>query len=402
MPSRNEKKGDDLKLRVLNSMRWRVLFGLLVVLLLAIVGLGWKWSTLSAARSTVLKLPGVVEIQEVRLASKQGGRIKQLDVAEGQWVEKDQELLLFEAPELRARLAQLEAQRDSIQVELDKANKGSRLQEIEAAAAAADAAAKKWERLKKGFRDEEIKQAESDFQASQADLTLAEEEFSRAVLLFRKRMISPSEYDQYQASYHRAQSRASTLKTKWQMMKNGGWEPEIKEAEALAKQAAANLELLKVSLGEERRMLTAKMEQKLAEIEGVKAQLAESTIRAPARAIIDVLPVRKGDVLAPNQTVARILKLDDLWVKIFVPETELGKLRLGQIVHVTVDAYPGRRFQGTIYYIASQSEFTPRNVQSIDERRHQVFAIRVRVTDPAAEGVLKSGLAATVYVPLAA
>jgi multidrug resistance efflux pump len=256
--------------------------------------------------------------------------------------------------------------------------------------------------LKKGFRDEEIKQAESDFQASQADLTLAEEELARAVPLFRKRMISPSEYDQFQATYQRAQSRSSTLKTKWQMMKSGGWEPEIKESEALAKQAAANLELLKVSVGEERRMLTAKMGQKLAEIDEVKAQLAESTIRAPSRAIIDVLPVRKGDVLAPNQTVARILKLDDLWVKIFVPETEVGKVRLGQAVEVTVDAYPGRRFQGTIYYIASQSEFTPRNVQSIDERRHQVFGIRVRVTDPAVEGVLKSGLAATVYVPLAA
>jgi len=382
-------------------MRWRVLFGVLAVLTLAVVVLGWKWSTLAAGRSKVLKLPGVVEIQEVRLASKQGGRVKQLEVAEGQWVEKDQELLIFEAPELRAKLAQLEAQRNSIKVEIDKANKGSRLQEIEAAAAAADAAAKKWERLKKGFRDEEVKQAESDFQASQADLTLAEEELARAVPLFRKRMISPSEYDQYQATYQRAQSHASTLKTKWQMMKNGGWEPEIKEAEALAKQAAANLDLLKVSLGEERRMLTAKMDQKLAEIDEVKAQLAESTIRAPARAIIDVLPVRKGDVLAPNQTVARILKLDDLWVKIFVPETEVGKVRLGQAVEVTVDAYPGRRFQGTIYYIASQSEFTPRNVQSIDERRHQVFGIRVRVTDPAAEGVLKSGLAATVYVPLA-
>jgi HlyD family secretion protein len=382
-------------------MRWRVLLGVLAALTLTVAGLGWRWASLAAARSKVLKLPGVVEIQEVRLASKQGGRIKQLDVGEGQWVEKDQELVLFEAPELRAKLAQLEAQRDSIQVEIDKANKGSRLKEIEAAAAAADAAAKKWERLKKGFRDEEIKQAESDFQASQADLTLAEVELARAVPLFRKRMISPSEYDQFQATYQRAQSHASTLKTKWQMMKNGGWEPEIKEAEALAKQATANLELLKVSLGEERRMLRAKMDQKLAEIDEVKAQLAESTIRAPARAIIDVLPVRKGDVLAPNQTVARILKLDDLWVKIFVPETEVGKVRLGQAVAVTVDAYPGRRFQGTIYYIASQSEFTPRNVQSIDERRHQVFGIRVRVTDPAAEGVLKSGLAATVYVPLA-
>jgi multidrug resistance efflux pump len=383
-------------------MRWRVLFGVLAALTLAVVGLGWHWASIAAARSKILKLPGVVEIQEVRLASKQGGRIKQLEVTEGQWVEKDQEVLIFEAPELRARLAQLEAQRDSIQVEIDKANKGSRLQEIEAAAAAADAAARKWERLKKGFRDEEIKQAESDFQASQADLTLAEEELARAVPLFRKRMISPSEYDQYQATYQRAYSRTSTLKTKWQMMKNGGWEPEIKEAEALSKQAAANHELLKASLGEERRMLAAKMAQKLAEIDEVKAQLAESTIRAPARAIIDILPVRRGDVLAPNQTVARILKLDDLWVKIFVPETEVGKVRLGQAVEVTVDAYPGRRFQGTIYYVASQSEFTPRNVQSIDERRHQVFGIRVRVTDPAAEGVLKSGLAATVYVPLAA
>ena len=98
--------------------------------------------------------------------------------------------------------------------------------------------------------------------------------------------------------------------------------------------------------------------------------------------------------------MARILKVDDLWVKIFVPETEIGKFRLDQAVEVTVDSYPDRRFKGKIYYIASQSEYTPRNVQSIDERRHQVFAIKVRVDDPAAEGVLKSGMAATVYVPL--
>ena len=87
-------------------------------------------------------------------------------------------------------------------------------------------------------------------------------------------------------------------------------------------------------------------------------------------------------------------------MKVFVPETEIGKLRLDQTVEVTVDSYAGRRFKGKIYYIASQSEFTPRNVQSIDERRHQVFAVKVRVDDPAVEGVLKSGMAATVYVKL--
>ena len=218
--------------------------------------------------------------------------------------------------------------------------------------------------------------------------------------LFQRKMISPSEYDQYRANYDRARSRAATAKTKWQMMKSGGWEPEKREAEALMKQAEANLELLQLAIVEERRMLTAKMNQKLAEIDEVSAQLREATIHSPARAIIDILPVRKGDVLAPNQTVARILKVDDLWVKIFIPETEVGNVRLDQAVEVTVDSYPGRRFKGKVYYIASQSEFTPRNVQSIDERRHQVFGIKVRVTDPAVEGILKSGMAATVYVPL--
>jgi multidrug resistance efflux pump len=87
-------------------------------------------------------------------------------------------------------------------------------------------------------------------------------------------------------------------------------------------------------------------------------------------------------------------------VKIFVPETELGKVRLGEAVEVTVDAYPGKRFPGTVDQIASQSEFTPRNVQSADERKHQVFAVKVRVDNH--EGIFKSGMAADVIVPLAA
>lgn len=396
-----EDGGDDLRLRARDVMKRRLAIGGLVIAAAAVAGLGWLWASAASGRSRVLRLPGVVEIQEVRLASKQGGRVKDMLVSEGQWVDPGRELIVLEAPELTARLEQARAQRDSIQVEIEKAASGSRLQEIEAAAAAAAAARAKWERLVKGYRDEEIAQAESDYRAAAADATLAEEELSRATPLFRKRMISPAEYDQYHATFDRARSRAATGKTRWQMMKSGGWEPERREAEALMKQAEANHRLLQVGLDEERRMLKAKMDQKLAEIDELQAQLREASIRAPSRAIIDVLPVRKGDVLMPNQTVARILKVDDLWVKIFVPETELGKVKLDDEVEVTVDSHPGRRFNGRIYYISSQSEFTPRNIQSIDERRHQVFGIKVRVDDPAALGVLKSGMSATVYLPLA-
>jgi multidrug resistance efflux pump len=92
------------------------------------------------------------------------------------------------------------------------------------------------------------------------------------------------------------------------------------------------------------------------------------------------------------------LRADDLWVKVFVPATELGRLKLGQGVEVGVDSHPGRLFAGEVIQIADVSEFTPRNVQSLDERRHQVFAVKVRVADP--EGVFKSGMAAEVFVPL--
>jgi HlyD family secretion protein len=118
--------------------------------------------------------------------------------------------------------------------------------------------------------------------------------------------------------------------------------------------------------------------------------------------VVDVLSVRKGDLIPPNQPILRVLRANDLWVKAYVPETELGKVRLGQDAAVTVDAYPGRRFTGTVFYIAAESEFTPRNVQSLEERRDQVFAIKVRVAQPADphERMFKSGMAAQVYLPL--
>jgi HlyD family secretion protein len=103
-------------------------------------------------------------------------------------------------------------------------------------------------------------------------------------------------------------------------------------------------------------------------------------------------------VVAPNQSVVRVLRADDLWVRAYVPATELGRLRLNQTVQVTVDSHPGRAFDGSVVRIAGESEFTPRNIQSIDERRNQVFGVTIRVADP--DGIFKSGMAAQVRIPL--
>jgi hypothetical protein len=96
--------------------------------------------------------------------------------------------------------------------------------------------------------------------------------------------------------------------------------------------------------------------------------------------------------------VVLVLRADDLWVKAYISEIDLGRIQLGQKVKVTCDTYPGKRFEGIVAYISSQSEFTPRNVQTVDERRHQVFGFKVRVSDP--QGVFKSGMAADVWLPL--
>src|SRR5262249_36528283 len=123
----------------------------------------------------------------------------------------------------------------------------------------------------------------------------------------------------------------------------------------------------------------------------IEANLQEAVVRAPERAVVEVLAVRKGDLVQPNQSALRVLRADDLWVKVFVPETQLGKVRLGQDVQVVIDSHPGQRFAG-------ERESTPGNVQSADERRHQVFAVKVRVADP--DGVFKSGMAADVVLTL--
>jgi multidrug resistance efflux pump len=163
--------------------------------------------------------------------------------------------------------------------------------------------------------------------------------------------------------------------------------------------ARANYDLL---LAGTRTEDVAEAEARVAEARGklreVDATLREAAVTAPERVVVEVLAVRKGDLVPPNQPVVRVLRADDLWVKVYVPETDLAKVRLGGRAEVTLDGYPGRRFPGTVVHVAGESEFTPRNVQSVDERRHQVFGVKVRVADP--EGIFKSGLAAEVLLPV--
>jgi multidrug resistance efflux pump len=246
-----------------------------------------------------------------------------------------------------------------------------------------------------GFRAEEKDEARQEVAALRADLSFAHQELERHQRL--RTTTSVSELENAVAAAARLEAKVRRAQARLDLYENGHRVEDIAEAKAEWHKWRAQAELLEAGTREEE---IAEAEARVAELYGklreLDAQLAEAVVRAPERAVVEVVAVRKGDVVAANHSVVRVLRADDLWVKAYVSEVDLGKVHLGHEVELTIDSFPSKRFQGVVAQIASASEFTPRNIQSVDERRHQVFAIKVRVDDP--QGIFKSGMAADVWV----
>jgi RND family efflux transporter MFP subunit len=137
--------------------------------------------------------------------------------------------------------------------------------------------------------------------------------------------------------------------------------------------------------------------QARAQLADIESQLKEMQVVAPAESILEVLSVKAGDVLPPNGEVATLLLPQHLWVRVYVPETWLGKIKLGEQVRVQVDSFPGKDFPGEVEQINRQAEFTPRNVQTVEDRIRQVFGVKIRL--PNNDDRLRAGMASDVYFP---
>jgi len=302
-------------------------------------------------------------------------------------------------PELDSQRAHLVAQRDAAGAVLRRLEKGPRDEEISAARASVAAQQARVDRMRKGYRDEEKARALAEVESWQADLENARLELNRERALLDKGATTMAAYDAAVAKFNRLQALVGVATAGLQKMKSGYEPEEVAESEAELARLQANLDLLLAGTRpEEKEEAQATIDGLAAQIDEIDVKRAERTITAPERSIVEILSVRPGDIVAPNQPVARVLRADDLWVKAYISEVDLGRIKLGQKVQVTIDTFPGKRFEGEVTYIASAAEFTPRNVQTIDERRHQVFGFKVRVVDP--QGVFKSGMAADVHLPL--
>jgi HlyD family secretion protein len=370
---------------------------LVVAVVAAVAGAGFFWPF---GNGQELRFPGIVEIQEVRLGSKVGGRVATVSVEEGAVVVPGQAVVVFEVPELKNQRDQFKARVDAAEAELERAMNGSRSEEKKASQAAADAAKARYDKVVEGWRDEEKQWAQSELDTAEAELKQASEDLVRVDDLYRSRSVARAEYDAALGARDRAKGRVNAAKARRDMYKLGNRKEDKDEAKAEWQRAQANADLIyNGTRAEDISLARAKLAEVKAKLQEVEINLQEAVVRVPDdpqfdNAVVEVVAVRPGDIVAAGQSVVRMLSAKDLWVKIFIPETKLGLVTVGQKADVTIDSHPGRVFEGEVRQRASISEFTPRNVQSIDERRHQVFGVKVRVTDP--EGILSAGMAAEV------
>lgn len=195
----------------------------------------------------------------------------------------------------------------------------------------------------------------------------------------------------------RAQAEnAERERLRWKSLLEKGVAPQQQYDSAATQAKTAREALLELERGnrpEDIAAAKATLEAEERQLGYLERQRAESVVKSPAAGVIESMELRRGDLVGPNQPVARMLEPSQIWVRVYVPEPQLGRVRVGQRAALKVDTYPNREFPGKVVEIRTQSEYTPRNVQTLDQRMDQVFGVKVAI-EPAPE--LRPGMAATV------
>ncbi len=377
--------------RTVKSKRVFIFLGVLLLVGLAIALI----VHFLGSRSPAIPYSGTVETREIQIGSKIGGRVTDVAVEEGQSVAAGALLVRFECNDLLAQRAQARASIDQSQAALTRALRGNRPQEIEQAVATAAAAKATMEATQNGPRKQEIAEAQAALAADQATAANAEADFRRMEKLIAADEISRIDFDSYKSKRDVTAHNAEASRQKLALLQAGNREEDIRNAEARYRQAEAAAALSKAGSRQEdidaARSALAGAQAHLADLE---VSLREAELSAPATGVVEVVSVRPGDLVPAGHIVVSMLEPSQLWVKIYVPETDLAKVHIGQSATVTVDGLEGHPFEGHVRQIASEAEFLPRNVQTPDDRQHQVFGVKVYVDNPGA--VLKSGMSATV------
>ena len=370
---------------------------LLPVVALALAALGFVGYRAYEARRPY-EWSGTVEARSITVGSRTGGRVKEVLAREGERVQPGQALVVLEPGDLDAQRLAAKGALGQAQAALDRAKSGSRPEEIEQAKARAATAAAALEESRAGTRGEQIAQAKARLVAAQVLADKAALDADRSRSLVKSGAISQAEDDTAEAALRGAAAQRDALKQVLDELENGVRREEIAQAAARAKEAQASARLVEAgSRVEDIQAAEGAVLVADGKLKSIEVMIDELTIRAPRKARVETLDLRPGDILGANAAAAVLLEDDQLYVRIYVPETRIGQLKVGAAVPVTVDSFPGRSFAGVVEHINSVGEYSPRNLQTADERADQVFAARVGLRE--GKDDLRAGMAAFIQVP---
>jgi HlyD family secretion protein len=291
-----------------------------------------------------LTASGTVEATDAQLGFQAAGRVSEIAVREGDPVNAGDELAHLDRTETEARRRQ--------------------------AAAEVAAARAMLKELERGFRSEEVEQGRAALAAATERLNDARRDLDRIERLREGGAASQESLDKARTAVEVAASQQRQAQEQLRMLESG---PRSETIEA-------------------RR---AQLTQAEAAVATIDATLTNMTVRAPFGGIVTVRHREPGEIVPAGAPILTVMNPDDRWVKIYVPETRIGAVRIGQPATITTDTYPVKPYRGAVVFIASEAEFTPKTVQTAEERVKLVYAVKVRVTDDPTKD-LKPGMPADV------
>jgi len=362
--------------------------------LVVTVGLAATWASRRLAETPAgVSVTGTIEATQVDISPRITARIVELTVREGLPVERGQLLVRLDDQQLTAELRRAEATLRASEAQLRDLRAGARPQEIREAEATAARADAQLADLRAGSRREEIEQARAAVDNATATRVWTARDYDRTKELFGRDLVAAQEVDRMRQATEVAVANEKSAREKLALLEAGAREHEIEAARQAARAARERLQLLRAG---PRLEAVAAAEAQVAEARAAtalgRARLDETRLTSPIAGLVLRKNMEVGETASPGASILTLMDPSDVWLRAYVSETEVARLKIGQPASISVDAFPGRRFEGAISEIASEAEFTPKNVQTKKERVNLVFRIKIAAKNPA--GLLKPGMPA--------
>jgi HlyD family secretion protein len=343
--------------------------------------------------SDVIRVSGNIEVTEAQASFRIAGRVQERLVSEGETIKAGQIIARLDNTELTQEVSLRRAEVEAVQAALAELLAGSRVEEIAQAEASFQRAESRLNELLAGSRSQEIAAAEAEVRRAKAETERLRLEEERARKLYNGGFISDQEHDLARTNYEVAQARQKETEENLKLVKEGPRKEEIEQARAALREAKERLILVrKGPRSETIDQARARLKQAAKSLSLAETRLDYATLVSPLSGVVLSKNVEPGEYVAPGTPVVTVGDLEDVWLRAYVNETDLGRVKVGQGARVTTDSYPGKIYEGKISFIASEAEFTPKNVQTEKERVKLVYRVKVDIRNPHME--LKPGMPA--------